>query len=1043
MWLSDVSVKRPVFAIVLSLLLCIFGLVSFNKLAVREYPDIDSPIVSVMTFYPGASASIMESQITQVIEDELSGISGIEEITSITRNGMSRITVEFDIDWDLTEGVSDVRDATARAQRRLPDGAEESIVSKSNGSGEASIYVNLASAEMDRTQLTEYAQRVLEDKFSLLTGVSSVELYGALYKVMYVRLDPVSMAGRGVTTEDITSALRSENLESPGGEIRNDITKMSVRTARLYQSPEDFNYLVVRTTNEGHPIYLQDVAKVYIGSENENATYKNNGINNLSLGIVPQSDANPLDVAKAVHQLVLEFQPFLPEGATFWVDYDSTVFIERSIEEVYSTLYVTGGLVVLILYIFIGQVRATLIPAITVPVSLISAFSAAYFFGFSINLLTLMALILAIGLVVDDAIVVVENIFHHLERGETPLVAAYLGTREVGFAVVATTVVLVMVFLPISFMGGMVGKLFTEFSVLLAMAVIFSSVVALTLTPVMGSKMLKGNVKRNAFNKMVDKVFEQCEMAYRHALSLAIKARFVAPLVILSCIFGSYFLMTQLPGQFVPQEDRGVLMAFVKGAEGTAYNRMVGNMEEVERRLLPLVEEGILTSISLQAPAFGGMAGDQTGFVIMQLDEWSNREETASEVLARVRKKLSGIPDIFVRAFMPGFRGGSNESVQFVLSGADYKELNHWAEVLLEETKRRPIFEGAELDYAETTPELVVKIDRQRAADLGISVDEISSTMEIMLGGRTETTFVDRGEEFDVYLRGDEARFNSKEDLSQIYMRTRSGDLVSLDTLAEVEEIASAQALRHFNKQKAITLKANLSQGYTLGEALDFLDNKAIELLPSDISISYSGESAEFKENQSSILVVFALALLVAYLVLAAQFESFINPLVVMFTVPMGIFGGFIGLWFTNQGLNIYSQIGMIMLIGMVTKNGILIVEFANQLRDRGVSFEQSIIDASVRRLRPIMMTAFTTIIGAIPLIVSTGAGYESRVAVGTVIFAGMTFATAVTLFVVPAMYRLLSVKTHSPGFVEAQLNAELEKIKPHRRSHGDFDTHQ
>ncbi|CZF83923.1 multidrug efflux RND transporter permease subunit [Grimontia marina] len=1042
MWLSDVSVKRPVVAIVLSLLLLVFGIVSFSKLAVREYPDIDSPVVSVMTRYAGASASIMESQITQVLEDELSGISGIEEITSVSRNGMSRISVEFNIDWNLTEGVSDVRDAVARAQRRLPDEADEPIVSKSNGSGEASIYINLASPEMDRTQLTEYAQRVLEDKFSLLTGVSSVELYGALYKVMYVRLDPVLMAGRGVTTSDITSALRRENLESPGGEIRNDVTKMTVRTERMYQTPEDFDYLVVRTANDGSPIYLKDVADVYIGSQNENATYKNNGVNNLSLGIVPQSDANPLNVAIAVRELVDEFQPFLPEGAKLWVDYDSTVFIERSIDEVYSTLFVTGALVVLVLYIFIGQARATLIPAVTVPVSLISSFIAAYFFGFSINLLTLMALILAIGLVVDDAIVVVENMFHHIEKGETPLVAAFKGTREVGFAVVATTAVLVMVFLPISFMEGMVGKLFTEFSVLLAMSVIFSSIVALTLTPVLGSKILKANVKRGAFNRLVDNFFERFESGYRSAVTVAVKARFVAPLIILTCIGGSAYLMKNLPAQLVPQEDRGVLMAFVKGAEGTAYNRMVGNMEEVERRLMPLVDKGVLTSISMQAPAFGGMAGDQTGFVIMQLEDWDKRDQTAAQVLGEVRKALGGIPDIFVRAFMPGFRGGSSEPVQFILGGPDYQELSKWAQVLLDEVKASPILQGADLDYAETTPELVVSIDRKRAAELGISADEVSNTMEIMLGGKSETTFVDRGEEFDVYLRGDEVRFNSKDDISQIYMRTRNGDLVSLDTLAEVEEVASAQTLRHFNKQKSITLKANLGDGYTLGNALDFLDVKAIELLPADITISYSGESAEFKDNQSSILIVFGLALLVAYLVLAAQFESFVNPLVVMLTVPMGIFGGFVGLWLTSQGLNIYSQIGMIMLIGMVTKNGILIVEFANQLRDRGEPFEKAIIDASVRRLRPIMMTAFTTIIGAIPLIISTGAGYESRVAVGTVIFAGMAFATAVTLFVIPAMYRLLSVKTHSPGYVEAQLNAELEKFKPHRPGHGDFEPH-
>ncbi len=1040
MWLSDVSVKRPVVAIVLSLLLFVFGVVSFSKLAVREYPDIDSPVVSIMTRYAGASASIMESQITQMLENELSGISGIEEISSVSRNGMSRITVEFDINWNLTEGVSDVRDAVARAQRRLPEEADEPVVSKSNGSGEASIYVNLSSSEMDRTQLTEYAQRVLEDKFSLLSGVSSVEIYGALYKVMYVRLDPALMAGRGVTTTDIRDALRRENLESPGGEIRNDVTKMTVRTERLYQTPEDFDYLVVRTLPDGSSIYLKDVAKVYIGSQNENATFKNNGINNLSLAISAQSDANPLSVSYEVRQLVDSLQQFLPEGTSLWMDYDATVFIERSIDEVYSTLFVTGGLVVLILYIFIGQVRATLIPAVTVPVSLIAAFIVAYALGYSVNLLTLMALILAIGLVVDDAIVVVENIFHHLEKGEPPLTAAYLGAREVGFAVIATTLVLVMVFLPITFMEGMVGKIFTEFAVLLAMAVIFSSVIALTLTPVMGSKLLRAGVKSNAFNRLVDTTFERLENAYRYVVCMSIKGRYFAPFIILGCIGGSALLLKFLPTQLVPQEDRGVLMVFVKGAEGTAYNRMVGNMEVVESRLMPLVEEGVVTSVSIQTPAFGGMAGDQTGFVIMQLADWDQREESAAEVLGKVRKALSDIPDVFIRPFMPGFRGGSSEPVQFILGGPDYQELNKWANVLLEKVEQSPLLSGADLDYAETTPELVVNIDQQRAAELGISAVDISNTMETMLGGATETTFVDRGEEFDVYLRGDETQFSSKDDISQIYMRTRGGDLVSLDTVANVEEVASAQTLRHFNKQKSITLSANVGEGYTLGDALTYLDGLAIELLPADITISYGGESAEFKDNQSSALVVFGLAMLVAYLVLAAQFESFVNPLVVMFTVPMGIFGGFLGLLLMNQGVNIYSQIGMIMLIGMVTKNGILIVEFANQLRDRGISFEQAIVDASVRRLRPILMTAFTTIIGAIPLIISTGAGYESRVAVGTVIFAGMAFATVVTLVVIPAMYRLLCAKTQSPGFIATQLDAELDHIKTYRQSHGDFD---
>ncbi|MDK9737070.1 vibriobactin export RND transporter permease subunit VexH [Vibrio sp. D404a] len=1037
MLLSDVSVKRPVAALVLSLLLVVFGIVSFSKLAVREMPDIESPVVSISTRYEGASATIIESQITSNLEDQLSGISGIDEIESTTRNGSSRITITFELGYDLNTGVSDVRDAVARAQRSLPDEADDPIVYKNNGSGEASLYINLSSTEMDRTQLTDYTERVLIDRFSLISGVSSVDISGGLYKVMYVKLKPELMAGRGVTATDITTALRNENIESPGGEVRNDAIVMSVRTARSYTQAEDFEYLVVKRASDNSPIYLKDVADVYIGAENENSTFKSDGIVNVSMGIVPQSDANPLEVADLVHKEVENIQKFLPDGTRLAIDYDSTVFIDRSISEVYSTLFVTGGLVILVLYVFIGQARATLIPAVTVPVSLISSFIAAYYFGFSINLITLMALILSIGLVVDDAIVVVENIFHHIERGESPLLAAYKGTREVGFAVIATTLVLVMVFLPISFMDGMVGLLFTEFSVLLAMSVIFSSLVALTLTPVLGSKILKANVKPNRFNHFVERVFGKLEKGYRSVLRRALAWRLAAPIIIIACLGGSYGLMQQVPAQLTPQEDRGVIFAFVRGADATSYNRMSANMDLVEERLMPLLGQGFLKSFSLQSPAFGGNAGDQTGFVIMILEDWDERDATAQEALGQVRKALNGIPDVRIFPFMPGFRGGSSEPVQFVLGGSDYPELQKWAEILKQAAEDSPMMEGADIDYSEKTPELLVTVDKQRAAELGVSVSDISDTLEIMLGGKSETTFVERGEEYDVYLRGDENSFNNANDLSQIYMRTQSGELVTLDTLTKIEEVASSIRLSHYNKQKSITIKANLMEGYTLGDALDFLDEQAIEMLPGDISVSYSGESKDFKENQSSILVVFALAMLVAYLVLAAQFESFINPLVVMFTVPMGIFGGFLGLVLMSQGLNVYSQIGMIMLIGMVTKNGILIVEFANQLRDRGIEFEKAIVDASARRLRPIMMTAFTTLAGAIPLITSTGAGYESRVAVGTVIFFGMGFATLVTLFVIPAMYRLISGATRAPGHVEAELNKALSHDTVGRTSHG------
>ena len=1030
MLLSDVAIKRPVFGIVLSLLLVIFGLISFSKMSVREMPEVENPVVTISTNYTGASAAIMESQVTKTLEDQLSGISGIDNITSVSRNGMSQITITFLLDWNITEGVSDVRDAVARAQHRLPDEADDPVVSKDNGTGEPSVYINLESSEMDRTQLTDYAERVLADRFSFISGVSDIGISGALYKVMYVQLDPELMAGRGVTSSDILAALKNENMETPGGEVRNDVTTMPVRTSRLYLGAEDFEYLAVKQNPNAPPTYLKDVAKVWVGAQNENSTFKSNGVQNLSLGIIPQSDANPLTVAKQVRAEVDKLQAVLPAGTQLYVDYDATLFIDRSIKEVYNTLMITGGLVILVLYLFIGQVRATLIPAITVPVSLISAFIAAYFFGFSINLLTLMALILAIGLVVDDTIVVIENIFHHLEQGETPLVAAFKGCREVGFAVIATTLVLVMVFVPIAFMEGMVGRLFTEFSVLLAVAVSFSSLVALTLSPVLASKLFKGQLKKGPIALKMDAGFNRLEQGYRALLARVVALSWLSPLVIISCFVGSYYLVQAVPTQLAPQEDRGVIFAFIKGAEGTSYNRMIKNVEQVEQKLLPLVGQGLIRSMSVQAPAFGGRAGDNTGFVIMQLEDWQQRDVNAAQALQQVQRALVGIPDVKIWPMLPGFRGGSGDPVQFVLRGSDYAELFKFANQLKNQAQESGLFNSLDLDYAETTPELVVNIDRARAAQLGVSVKEIADTLEVMLGGQTETTFIERGEEYDVYLRGDENRFNNANDLNKIYLRTQTGELITLDTVTDIEEVASPRRLSHLQKQKSITLSASLASNVTLGEGLAYLEQQSQGVLPPDISMDYSGESKDFKDNQSDILIVFALALLVAYLVLAAQFESFINPLVVMFTVPMGVVGGLLGLWLTQGSLNIYSQIGMIMLIGMVTKNGILIVEFANQLRDRGIAFEEAVLAAASRRLRPILMTAFTTLIGAIPLIMSSGAGAESRIAVGTVIFSGMALATLVTLFVIPSMYQLMARHTHSPEHVTRLLEQQLAENK-------------
>ncbi|RQM79742.1 efflux RND transporter permease subunit [Aeromonas dhakensis] len=1025
MWLSDISVRRPLVAVVLSALLTVFGLVAFSKLTVREMPDVQTPSVSITTMYEGAAPAVMESQVTKPIEDQLSGISGIKNINSVTRKGRSVITVEFKLGWNMVEGISDVRDAISRARPKLPDEVDEPLVTKDNGNGDVAVWLNFSSTQMDRTAMTDYANRVLVDPLSLVDGVSEVSLSGDLTQVMYVRLRPADMAARGVTVADVQDALKRENIELPGGEIRNNSMTMAVQIARLYHTAADFQALQVRTAANGQSIYLADIADVEVGAKNEDSAYQRNGRESLGIGIVAQSTANPLAVAQGVEKKMAEMQRFLPEGATLEVDYDSTIFIKQAIDEVYETLAICAVLVVAVLYLFLGQGRTTLIPAITVPVSLISAFIGAWYLGFSINLITLLALILAIGLVVDDAIVVVENIHHHLQRGEPPLLAAWHGTREVGFAVIATTAVLVMVFVPIAFMDGMVGRLFTEFAILLSLAVLFSSLIALTLTPAMGSWLMRSVDRPNRLTAALDRGLGWVETHYRRLLGWVLHHSRWTPLVLVLCLGGIGALFAQLPTSLTPTEDRGVLYVFVKGAEGTSIERMKRNMQQVEAAIMPLLGKGVVQAMSFSTPAFG-RGGDQTGMAIIQLTDWAERDETATEFAKSLSGRLAGIPDVMIRTFQPGFRGGSTAAVQFVLQGSDYAELYQQGLALKEAAAQSGLMETPDLDYAEKTPELQVTIERDRANQLGIPVSTVASSLQALLGGISQTTYVDRGEEYDVYLRANQRDFNGVSDLSRIYLKAANGEMVTLSTLATVKQVASPQRLNHYQRQKAVTLTADLAPGHTLGEALDYLDGWANANLPNGMTVDYAGESKDYRDNQGEMVMVFALALLVVYLVLVAQFESMLTPAVVMVTVPLGIFGGLLGLWLTGQEMSIYSQIGMIMLIGMVTKNGILIVEFINQLRQRGEGFDEAIIAGSVRRLRPILMTSLTAIIGAVPLMLSMGAGYESRMSVGTVVFFGLSLATLVTLLLVPAIYHLLARRAGMTGARDQQVDEAL-----------------
>ena len=1025
MILSDLSVKRPVFATVVSLLLITFGIVAFTMLPVRELPDITSPKVSIHTSYRGASADVIESKITNVIEDQLGGIDGIRSIESQSMHGVSRLTIEFTTDTDMEVAANDVREAMSRVTWRLPDEAESPIVWKDSGSGESILNVTLQSDTMSPVELTDYAERTLQDRLSLVDGVSAADIYGGRQYVMRIDLDPIAMAARNLTAMDVQNALNRNNVEMPAGSLKGDQRSLPVRLLRDYDDEEAFRRLVIRQS--GHSaVYLEDIATIRTGPKQEESLSKVDGKNVVTIGIVPISNANPLEVINNVKREMAAFEPFLPEGTYLGTTHDSSVFIQGAIDEVYTTLAITIGLVVLVLYIFLGNVRATLIPAVTVPVSLIAAFVVIWLLGFSINILTLLALVLAIGLVVDDAIVVLENIHRHLEMGKPPLYAAWHGAREVGFAVVATTVVLVMVFVPVIFMGGMVGILFREYALTLAGSVCFSSLVALTLSPMMGSKILKANSKPSRLTQFTERQLTRLENTYENIVSIFVRRKMLGLIILIASVGCSFLLFNQVPKAFMPQEDRGSMFVVIRGPEGSSYPAMKESVEEIEAVLLPKIGDGVVRNAYVQTPGWGAM-GDNSGIMILTFHDWKDRDMSVFEFSDLIRKEFAQIPHVQAFPIVRSFMGGSNNPVQFVVGGGSFDQLVEWTDLLMALAGENPGLSDLDVDFNQNQPQMEVTINKERAQQLGVSAEEIGITLEIMLGGKDITTFIERGEEYDVHVKGIEDRFVSADDLSKLYVRSATtGEFIRLDNLVSIEEVGKSARLRHYNRNRAITLSASLNDGYSLGEALDFLDQLVVDNLPPEAIINYKGESLEYRSNQSSILYVFALALIIVFLVLAAQFESFVHPFVVMLTVPLGIAGALAGLLLTGETLNIYSQLALIMLIGLATKNGILIVEFANQLRDQGLAFERAVIQSARLRLRPILMTAFTTVAGSVPLLLATGAGSESRFAIGVVVFFGVLVSSLLTIFVVPSMYALLAQKTTSPEHISQQLEQQI-----------------
>jgi multidrug efflux pump len=1033
MILSDIANRRPVLAVVFNLLLVTFGLIAYQQLPLREYPDIDAPVITVRADFPGASAEIVEREVTQRLEDRIAGIDGIRYIQSVSRDGTSTITVEFNLNRDIDAAANDIREAVSRVVRFLPNEVEPPQVTKADADATPILWMNLSSTTLDGLELPDFARRYLVDRLSVVDGVAIVRVGGARRYAMRVWVDREALAARGLTVMDIEEALRRENVELPAGRIDSTDREFRVRVDRAYQTPEDFAALVIRRADNQHLIRLGEVAEVVLGADSDRTEFRANGRDMVGLGIIRQANANVLDVSKGVRRVVDDLQDQLPPGTELAVTYDSSIFIEGAIREVYITLAIATAAVVLVIYLFLGSWRATLIPAVTVPVAITASFIGVAALGFSINLLTLLALVLAIGLVVDDAIVMLENIHRRIERGEPGLLAAYRGARQVGFAIVATTSVLVAVFVPLAFLSGTVGRLFTEFALAIAIAVVFSSLVALTLAPVLSGRLMHRGDDETGIAWFVGHGFAWLERGYARVLRWILpQSWLVVPFLALT-LGAAWWLYSELPEEFAPREDRGAFFILISGPEGASFEYMSRQMAEAERRLLPLLDSGELTQVLVRTPrGFGAPDVVNNGFMIVTLAHWDDRVRTGFEIMADVNRRLGEIPGIRANAIMrQGLSGGRiGPPVQFVIAGSDYAELADWGQQLLARAETIPGLARLDLDYKPTQPQITIQIDRDRAADLGISLASIGRTLDLMLGGRSVTTFIDRGEEYDVILEGRSDQRQTPGDISNLYVRAANGALIPLSSLLTYTEVAGAGELNRYNRNRAVTLTAIVSEGHTLGEVLGALDQAAAELLPSEARIDYKGESLDLREGSKAVVFVFVLALLIVYLVLAAQFESFVHPLVIMLTVPLAIVGALWGLYLTGQTLNIYSQIGMVMLIGLAAKNGILIVEFTNQMRDQGREFAVAVVEAASMRLRPVLMTALTTVAGAMPLILATGPGAETRFVIGIAVFSGVLFATLFTLFVVPTAYSLLARRTESPEANSRRLDGLGERVQ-------------
>ncbi len=1022
MSLSSISIQRPVLATVMSVVIVLFGIIGLTYLGVREIPSVDPPIITVTTSYVGANADVMESQITEPLEEAVNGIAGIRSMVSTSREGRSTLRIEFELDIPLEEAANDVRDKVAGAISRLPADADPPVVAKSDADANPIIFLNIKSETRSLMELSEIAERTFKERLQTIPGVSEIRIWGQRRYAMRLWLEPAKLAAYGLTPLDVQRALQAQNLELPAGSIEGNTTELTVRTLGRLESPEEFNNMIIKEEG-GTIVRLRDIGRAELGPENLRTVLKRDGVPMVGNAIIPQPGSNHIEIADEFYRRLEQIEKDLPADIETGIGFDTTRFIRASIKEVEQTVYTAFALVVLIIFLFLRDWRTTIIPVAVIPISLIGSFFLMYLAGYSINVLTLLGIVLAIGLVVDDAIVVLENIYTKVENGMSPMEASMTGINEIFFAVIATTVALVAVFLPIVFLQGLVGKLFQEFGVVLAGAVIISSFVALTLTPMLAARILKRRERHNAFYRATEPFFVKLTSAYGSLLDSFMRRRWLSVPIVLASVAMIFGLGAFLPSELAPLEDRSQLRLVARAQEGATFEYMEKFMNDVVD-LLAKETPGRESTISVTSPGFGAGTSTNSGFVRLQLVQPENRDVTQQEVAEKVGKVVSTLSGarVFVRQEPTIGDPFGGQPVQFVIQGQNLEALKSVIPPFMEQARKSPVFSFTDVDLVFNKPEVQISVLRDKAQAMGVSVQDISQTLQLAFSGQRFGYFIMDGKQYQVIGQADRPYRNDPLDLRMLQVRNSRGEMIPLDNMVILKEETTPPQLFRYNRFASATVSATLNKGYTLGQGIAEMERIGDEVLSDSYSTALAGESKDFAESSSSLVFAFFLALALVYLVLAAQFESFRDPLIIMFTVPLAVAGAVLSLWYFELTINIFSQIGVIMLVGLVTKNAILIVEFANQRKEAGLNVNDAIRDASISRFRPILMTTLSTVLGTLPIAMAVGAGAASRVGMGISIIGGLLFASVLTLFVIPAIYSYVSeelgtAKADASGF--------------------------